>query len=100
MASAYSSTSPYSKTPFTNGYLDVITFRDITQVANDNLWQVPAKYQYRPDLLANDLYGDSRLWWVFAVRNKNIIKDPIFDLVSGIYIYLPQLSTLKKDLGI
>lgn len=100
MAINYSAASPYSKTSLTNGYLDVINFRDITPVVNDNLYQVPSKYEHRPDLLAYELYGDSKLWWVFAVRNKSILKDPIYDLVSGVYIHLPQLSTLKKDLGI
>jgi hypothetical protein len=61
---------------------------------------VASKYENRPDLLAYDLYGDSRLWWVFAVRNPSVIKDSIYDLVSGVSIYIPKLATLKKDLGI
>jgi hypothetical protein len=55
---------------------------------------------HRPDLLAYDIYGDSQLWWVFAVRNKDIIKDPVYDMVAGITIRLPQMTTLKQSLGI
>jgi hypothetical protein len=34
------------------------------------------------------------------MRNSSVIKDPVFDLVAGAKIYLPKLSTLRKDLGI
>lgn len=100
MAAVYNSTSPYSKTAITNGYLDIINFREISQEPSDNYWQITSKYQYRPDLLASDLYGDSGLWWVFSVRNKNTIKDPIFDMTPGTFIYLPQLANIKSNLGI
>jgi hypothetical protein len=52
-------------------------------------------------MLANDLYSDSRLWWVFAARNPNVLgPDPYFNFVSGISIYIPKLDTLKQVLGI
>jgi hypothetical protein len=53
----------------------------------------------RPDLLAYDLYSDSRLWWVFAQRNSNRLKDPVFDFVAGTGIYIPQLPNLRSALG-
>ena len=52
------------------------------------------------DLLAFDLYSDSRLWWVFAQRNPNSLPDPFFDFVVGVGIYIPKLSTLTQVLGI
>jgi alpha-L-fucosidase len=57
-------------------------------------------YAYRPDLLAFDLYGSPRLWWVFAQRNPDAIEDPIYDFAPGVTIQLPKLSNLKSDLGI
>jgi hypothetical protein len=58
-------------------------------------------YEFRPDLLAYDLYGDSKLWWVFAERNPNRLgEDPYFDFKTGVGIYVPKLSTLKTVLGI
>jgi hypothetical protein len=96
----YSKTSPYYKTQVVNGYLDVMEFRDLPVQRDDILFEVTATYENRPDLLAHDLYKDSSLWWVFAVRNKKIIKDPVYDLVAGVKIYLPKMSTLKSVLGI
>jgi hypothetical protein len=97
--STYSNLSPYYSTSFNGAYLDVATFRDIPSEADDINFEVTPQYEYRPDLLAYDLYGDSRLWWVFSVRNVNVIKDPIYDLYAGQNIYLPKLSSLKILLG-
>lgn len=96
----YSKTSPYYNTSIENNYLDVINFRDIPKEKDDVLFEVTATYEHRPDLLAYDLYKDHKLWWVFAVRNKSVIKDPVFDLRAGTKIYLPKASTLQKVLGI
>lgn len=98
--SGYISTSPYFTTNDTGSFLDVISFRNIPLLVEDEDYEVLPPYEARPDLLAYDLYGDPRLWWVFAVRNKDIIRDPIFDMVSGVIIKLPKLETLKKTLGI
>ena len=57
-------------------------------------------YEYRPDMLAYDMYNDPRLWWVFAQRNPNRLKDPLFDFKAGLGIYVPKLDTLKQVLGI
>ncbi len=96
----YSNTSLYYKTPITEGgYLDVLNFRNLPAEADDVLYEVDARYQYRPDLLSYDTYKTVDYWWVFAVRNKSIIKDPIFDLTAGKKIYLPKITTIKSSLG-
>jgi hypothetical protein len=100
MATTYSKTSPYYSTSLSNGYLDVISFRDIPANTDDVLFEITATYENRPDLLAYDLYNNVNLWWVFAVRNKSIIKDPTFDLVAGVKIYLPKLDTINTALGL
>lgn len=97
---SYSLTSPYYSTVQTTGYLDIMNFRDIPAQQDDVLFNLTKNYEHRPDLLANDLYGDVSLWWIFAVRNKSVIQDPIFDMRAGIRIYLPQMHTLKSVLGI
>lgn len=96
----YSNTSPYSDTQFVGSYLDVITFRNLPYEKDDILFEITAQYEYRPDLLAYDLYKDSNLWWVFSVRNKDTILDPIYDMVAGKKIYLPKQTTMVKVLGI
>lgn len=97
--SMYSQYSPYYATNIVNGYLDVLTFRDIPYQRDDILFEITSTYEYRPDLLAYDLYKDEKLWWVFSVRNKSKIKDPVFDMRAGVKIYLPKLTTIKKALG-
>ena len=99
--SIYVPTSPYFATPRVNQiYLDFMTDRPIPRQVDDILFKINTTYNLRPDLLAYDLYGDSRLWWVFASRNPNRLKDPYFDFVSGLGIYLPKLDTLRGILGI
>jgi hypothetical protein len=92
---------PYKNTRITNsGYLDIMTIRPVPSNKDDIFYEIIPAYNYRPDLLAYDLYGHKELWWVFAQRNMDIIKDPIYDFVAGTKIYLPQGNLLKKELGI
>ena len=95
----YSKTSPYFNTSIVNNYLDVVNFRDIPKERDDILFELTATYEHRPDLLAYDLYKDQSLWWVFAIRNRSVIKDPVFDMVAGVKIYLPKSSTLQRVLN-
>lgn len=95
----YRNTSPYSQTPMVNGYLDVMTLVDIPAYSDDPQFTLTTKYMHRPDLLAYDLYDDSNLWWVFATRNKEVIRDPIYDMVPGQTIYLPRLATVRSVIG-
>lgn len=98
--SLYPMTSPYYQTDIVNGnFLDVMINRSIPTVPSDIYWTITPTYNLRPDLLAYDLYSDSRLWWVFASRNPNRLKDPMFDFVTGLGIYLPKAEVLKQVLG-
>ena len=96
----YNRASPYYSTNQDNGYLDFWSYISFPEYNDDILFEVTSNYEYRPDLLAYDVYGDVRLWWVFSVRNKDVIKDPVFDLETGTQIYLPKLSTIQAVLGI
>ncbi len=95
----YSSYSPYAETTVRSDYLDLYQKRDIPALDNDITYTIQPQYTYRPDLLSYDLYGTSKLWWVFAVRNIDTIKDPVFDFVAGTTIRLPQKTTLDTVLG-
>lgn len=99
-AISYSKTSPYYGTGLYGIFLDVMVYRPITKLASDQLYTIDRVYNLRPDLLAYDLYKDTSLWWVFAARNPNTIKDPLFDFVVGNTIYLPSKATLTADLGL
>jgi hypothetical protein len=95
----YSKTSPYYTTSYDGGYLDVINFRSIPAQVDDIYFEITKNYENRPDLLAYDLYKDVGLWWVFAVRNRSTIKDPVFDFVAGTKIYIPKITTIKTALS-
>ena len=95
----YDATSPYYQTPITAFGLGTMVNRPVPKNANDTLFRINMTYDQRPDLLAFDLYGDHRLWWVFAQRNPNTLQNPLGDFVAGTDIYLPTLSTLKTALG-
>ena len=97
----YASTSPYNRTAMVqNQYLDILAIRPVPAEADDVLYTVQTQYTYRPDLLAYDLYGSEKLWWVFAQRNMDVIKDPVYDLVAGVKIYLPKGDNLAQQLGV
>lgn len=96
----YDSRSPYKNTPVTNGYLDLLVPRPIDSEEDDIEFVVPVQYQYKPWLLAHDLYGDRRLWWVFAARNPDKLEDPISDMALGTVLRLPKSTTLARNLGL
>lgn len=96
---SYSSVSPYYNTGYSEYYLDVMVNRPIPKESDDQLFQINATYQYRPDLLAFDLYQNSDLWWVFYQRNPNTLNAPPLDFAVGKLIYLPKITTLKQALG-
>jgi hypothetical protein len=51
------------------------------------------RYVNRPDILANDLYGDPDLFWVIALRNG--LQDPIFDFKKGELYVIPHPSFVR-----
>ena len=95
----YSATSPYFNTGYTQFYLDNMVNRPIPRETDDRLFQINQTYQYRPDLLAFDLYQESGLWWVFYQRNPNTLTAPPWDFVTGTRIYVPKITTLRSVLG-
>ena len=97
----YPRSSPYYETGIFNGnFLDVMVDRSIPKLPSDRYWVITEIYNNRPDMLAYDLYNNPKLWWVFASRNPNRLKDPYFDFVTGTGIYLPKLDMLKQVLGL
>ena len=100
MAIAYDSTSPYFETGYSQFFLDSMVNRPIPKEDDDLTFTVNTTYQYRPDLLAFDLYQNAALWWVFYQRNPNTLTAPPLDFVVGVQIYLPKMTTLKTALGI
>jgi hypothetical protein len=95
----YDATSPYFETGYSQFFLDSMVNRPIPKEDDDTMFTINLTYQYRPDLLAFDLYGTGSLWWVFYQRNPNTLTAPPLDFVVGAQIFLPKVATLKSALG-
>jgi hypothetical protein len=95
----YDSTTAYYNTGYSQFFLDVMQNRNIPKQGDDRILLINQTYQYRPDLLAYDLYDTPTLWWVFYQRNTNTLTKPPLDFKAGVQIYLPKISTLRNVLG-
>jgi hypothetical protein len=100
MTAVYSRTSPYYGTTAWGQFLDVWTPKYVSPSVTDMVYQIDPPYNYRPDLLAQDLYQNVNFWWVFAVRNPDILKDPLYDFVAPTIIYIPTKENLLSSLGL
>jgi hypothetical protein len=97
---SYDQASPYYVTGYTQFFLETMTNRPIPKQPDDQYWTIAGPYEYRPDLLAFDLYNNASLWWVFYQRNPNTLAAPPLDFKSGTKIYVPKITTLQSALGI
>jgi hypothetical protein len=88
----YRDSSNYSTTKINRKYLDVynpkLTLDTLSQETKKI--RIGNRYNRRPDLLAYDLYGNSRYWWIFVHYNREVIEDPINDFVAGKVIVVPS----------
>lgn len=98
MASRYRSDSFIRNTALIDGtFLDINQLPSISASDQDQQYVISAMYDQRPDLLAHRLYENSRLFWVFALRNPDILVDPIRDFRSGITIWIPTLNNITQN---
>jgi hypothetical protein len=90
MTVTYKNTSMYRNTKLRDNYLDIYQPAIVPNFDDVKEFTITSKYHKRPDILANDLYGNAALWWVFVVYNRGMIRDPLFDFVNGIKILVPN----------
>lgn len=95
----YRKNSPYYTTPMNNLYLELLNLRSIVKDKDDVEYVIENQYKHRPDLLAFDLYSDPKVWWVFILRNRSVLKDPIYDFVPGTKIYIPKAENVNNTLA-
>jgi len=95
----YKKTSPWYITKQNTLYLELLTLRTIPTSDDDFKYVIENQYRHRPDLLAFDLYQDAKLWWVFAQRNRSILKDPIYDFSPGTTIFCPARANIDAALS-
>jgi hypothetical protein len=96
MAVVYDPRSPYARTNINKTYMETWTAPAIIYDGNQSQYSIDAKYTHRPDRLAYDLYASSKLWWVFAVCNRDILEDPVWDFTSGKVITVPSPESVKR----
>lgn len=58
----------------------------------DTVFTITPKYEFQPDLIAYDMYGDTSYEWL--VLQFNNITDPWTQLKVGVIVRLPTLSRL------
>jgi len=92
----YPTSSPYYLTPQNSWRIGYYVDRPIPADSTDTVFTVTPKYQYRPDKLSYDIYGYPVYYWVFMQRNIDIIRDPIYDMIVGITIYIPTYTRLQN----
>jgi len=97
--SDYNQKSAYLNTDVREYYLDLMVNRDIPKYSDDLIITISEVYNMRPNLMAFDLYDDSELWWVFAQRNPDTLKNPLLDFKAGSKIFVPKFETLRAVLG-
>lgn len=95
----YPRSSPYASTPQTSFAIGIYRHRPIPSHIDDREITISSKYVNRPDLLSYDLYGSPEYWWIFAVRNPNIIRDSIWDLVLDTKVMVPSDEYLRRVIG-
>jgi hypothetical protein len=96
----YNTVSPYYNTPKRGQFLDVWGYNNlvIAPATTDALYQIDSAYNLRPDLLAYDMYKNTNYWWIFAVRNPDVLLDPLLSFRTGVVIYVPTMATIQQSL--
>lgn len=91
MPTNYRTDSMYRNTGIVNSkYLDIYkTSITNKEESETDTIKLESKYHQRPDKLAYDLYGNAKLWWIFAEFNQDSLIDPILDFTSGKTITYP-----------
>ena len=101
MSATYSKSSLYQGTPSWGPFLDIWKYNTLKIPADvtDAVYQIDPAYNLRPDLLAYDMYKNSDLWWVFAIRNPDVLLDPLLNFSAGTIIYIPAIATIQRAIG-
>jgi hypothetical protein len=81
-------------------FLDLNALPKMPKSLYDEEYTLSSADHKRPDLLAYKIYNNTRLWWVFALRNPDVLVDPINDFVEGTVIQLPSGDTVKRIAGL
>ena len=79
-------------------YLDVAKLPVVSTSIGDYV-VVPTECENRIDLFSYQQYGSSRYWWIIALANADLIKDPIWDFTAGLTVLVPKDTALLEKLA-
>ena len=79
-------------------YLDSTILPSLAGSTGDYI-TVPPECENRPDLLSYQQYGSSRLWWIIALANPDVLRDPVWDLKSGMTLFVPNKDMILVKLA-
>lgn len=89
----------YYDTPIVNGkFLDFYEPRNFTFADDDDFVIVEKRHEFRPYVLAYDLYSSDKLWWIFPKLNMDTLIDPIRDLREGLVLRVPTQERVLSEL--
>jgi hypothetical protein len=98
MSSEYNKYSPYRTTTQT-WYLDYWNPITLVSSTTDKTYIIPSAYNLKPWLLAKELYGAERLYWVFSILNPDLLVDPVYDFKVGTKIQIPTNERIQSLIG-
>jgi hypothetical protein len=94
----YTTNSYLRDSRYRSFYLDVAKLPIIANVTGDSVI-VPPECENRIDLFSYQQYGSSRYWWMIALANADLIKDPIWDFTAGLTVLVPRDTALLEKLA-
>ena len=90
--------SRYTNNPLFIASSDLIlnTFerRAYQEQADDTYYTVQGDRQFRLDLISQDSYGTTELWWLIAWANQ--IVDPFTEVTVGVRLIIPPKSEVNN----
>lgn len=86
--------SPWSEVRIEGRFSGPYLHKSVPAAADDFYYTVTERQHHAPDLLAYDLYGDWRLWWLIPQLNE--LEDPTHDLTAGLSIRCPSISRARS----
>lgn len=90
----FDSRSFYKSTDKSGFYMGYYEPYNIPFDSTDYYIIIPTEFDLKPGGLAQKLYGDPQLMWIFSVYNRDIIIDPLFDFRAGKIIRVPTKNRL------
>jgi hypothetical protein len=89
----------YYFTPIKDGkHLDFYVPYDFGPSDDDEYIILEKRHEFRPYVLAYDLYGNDKAWWTFVLLNRDILIDPIRDMREGTVLRVARPDRIFNEI--